>query len=114
MRATELIVNIFLVSGILFFAFTSIGLLVARGYNDQIHYLAPGTVIGSVSVALAVTINEGFTQAGMKALLIIVLMVISNPVLSHAIARAGRIRRKHQLAPTKFEKIPFAKDEPWV
>ena len=86
------------------------GLLLAGDVNDQIHYLAPGTLIGSVAIAFAVLLHEGFSQVGVKAILIMILLIISNPVLSHATARAVRVRKQHQLRPTVGEHIPFAKE----
>ena len=112
MNINDIAVSMLLVSGVLLYALTSAGLLLASEVNDQIHYLAPGTLIGSVVVTFAVLLHEGFSQAGVKAILIMTLLIISNPVLSHATARANRIRKVHQLPPTPAEHIPFAKDEP--
>jgi multicomponent Na+:H+ antiporter subunit G len=111
MNVRDMIAAIVLTVGVLLFALTTAGLLVARGLLDRIHYLAPGTLIGSVAITLAVLVHEGFTQAGVKAILIMILLVFSNPVLSHATARAYRIRRKHQSAPKPNEQIPFAKEQ---
>ncbi|MGH9642460.1 MAG: cation:proton antiporter [Terriglobales bacterium] len=95
--------------GVLLFALTAAGLLLARDVYDQVHYLAPGTLVGSLAIALAVLLHEGFSQAGVKAVLIAILLTISNPILSHATARAHRIRRKHQLPPETGENIPVAR-----
>jgi multicomponent Na+:H+ antiporter subunit G len=110
MNIRHIIVIAFLLVGVLLFALTGAGLLLARDVNDQIHYLAPGTLIGSVAIAFAVLLHEGFSQAGVKAILIMILLIVSNPVLSHATARAVRIRKEHQLPPTVGEHIPFAEE----
>jgi len=101
-----------LVFGVLFFAFTAAGLLVTRELLDQIHYLAPGTLMGSLAITLAVLVHQGFTPAGVKSILIMILLVFSNPVLSHATARAYRIRHKHQLPPKPNEHISLAQEQP--
>ena len=62
--------------------------------------------MGSVAIPAAVVLHEGFSQAGAKAILIGILLFFSNPVLSHATARAARIRRKNQLSPAPDERIP--------
>ncbi len=102
----EIAVAMLLVIGVLGFAFTSAGLLAARDTFDQIHYLAPGALIGSAAICAAVILNSGFSQAGPKALMIAILLLVTNPVLSHVTARAARIRRKGQLAPQPGEELP--------
>jgi multicomponent Na+:H+ antiporter subunit G len=90
------------------FALCALGLLLSRDFYDQLHFLAPASLIGAVAIPLAVLVEEGFSQAGTKALLIAFLLFWANPVLSHASARAGRIRRKGQWPPTGNEKFPTA------
>ena len=105
---SEIAVGVLLAIGVFGFAFTSIGLLVSRDVFDQIHYLAPGSLIGSVAISTAVLLHGGFSQAGAKAILVAILLLLSNPVLSHATARAGRIRRRQQLPPKADEHIRVA------
>jgi multicomponent Na+:H+ antiporter subunit G len=94
--------------GVLGFAFTSIGLLFAKDLYDQIHYLAPGSLVGSIAFGAAVLVHEGFSQSGTKAILIVILLLLSNPVLSHATARAGRVRRNQQILPKPDEDVSLA------
>ena len=108
---SEIAVAVLLVIGVLGFAFTSIGILVCRDVFDQIHYLAPGSLIGSVAISAAVLLHGGFSQAGSKSILIAILLLVSNPVLSHATARAARIRRKQQLSGQADEYIPVADEQ---
>lgn len=107
----EIAAALLLVIGVAGFAITSIGLLLTKDLYEQIHYLAPGSLIGAVAIPAAVLLHEGFSQSGAKAILIALLLFFSNPVLSHATARAGRIRRLHQLPPKPNEEIPFAPEE---
>ncbi|MGH9557656.1 MAG: cation:proton antiporter [Bryobacteraceae bacterium] len=104
-------VDALLAIGLLSFLFTAAGLLLTKNLYDQIHYLAPGALIGSIAIPAAVVAHEGLSQAGAKAILIAILLVCANPVLSHAIARAGRIRRKGQWPPVEGEQIPVAPEE---
>ena len=107
----EIVVGVLLAIGVLGFAFTSIGILVCRDVFDQIHYLAPGSLVGSVAISAAVLLHGGFSQAGSKSILIAILLLLSNPVLSHATARAARIRRKQQLSPQGEEHIQVADEQ---
>jgi monovalent cation/proton antiporter MnhG/PhaG subunit len=107
---SETIVAVLLGIGVLGFAFTAVGLLFSRDLYNQIHYLAPGSIFGSLAFAAAAVLHEGFSQSGTKAILIALILLISNPVLSHATARAGRIRRNQQVLPTPHEDIPNAEE----
>lgn len=111
MSASEIIAGVLLVVGVLAFAFTSLGLLWSKSAYDQIHFLAPGSVVGSVAFVAAVLVHEGLSQSGVKAILIAALLLLSNPVLSHAIARAGRIRRNQQMRPASAQPLA-AEDTP--
>jgi multisubunit Na+/H+ antiporter MnhG subunit len=104
----DVVVGALLAIGVSGFAITSLGLLLSADVFDQIHFLAPGSLIGAVAIPAAVLIHDGFTQEGVKAVLIAILLCCSNPVLSHATARAGRIRRKRSLAPESGEAAQIA------
>ncbi len=108
MSFEEVATTVLLAIGVAGFAITSIGLVISDDVYDQIHFLAPGTLAGSLAIPAAVLLHEGLSQAGAKAILIGVLLFISNPVLSHATGRAARIRRKNQLALEPEESIPAA------
>jgi multicomponent Na+:H+ antiporter subunit G len=107
---SETIVGILLGIGVLGFAFTALGLLFSRDVYNQIHYLAPGSIFGSVAFAAAALVHEGLSQSGAKSILIALILLISNPVLSHATARAARIRRNQQVLPKPGEHFPKAEE----
>jgi multicomponent Na+:H+ antiporter subunit G len=70
-----------------------IGVLVMRGVYDKLHYGAPATTLGAFAIAGAVVLRTPLVQFGIKALLVALVLLVTNPVLSHATARAARIRR---------------------
>jgi monovalent cation/proton antiporter MnhG/PhaG subunit len=70
-----------------------LGVLMMRDAFDKLHYTAPATTVGALAIALAVVVEESFSQAGIKALLVFLVLLVTNPVLTHATARAGRVRR---------------------
>jgi len=108
MSARDVAVFVLLGIGVLGFLVTAVGFLLVRDFYEQIHYLAPSSLIGAVAIPAAVVVHEGLSQAGAKAILIGLLLFWANPVLSHATLRAGRIRRKRQWTPTADEEIPRA------
>ncbi len=70
-----------------------VGVLVMRGVYDKLHYTAPATTLGALAIAGAVLLRTSLVQFGIKALLVALALLITNPVLTHATARAARIRR---------------------
>ncbi len=108
MSVQQVAVWVLLGIGIFGFLVTAVGFLVVDDFYEQLHYLAPSSLIGAVAIPAAVVVHEGFSQAGVKAILIALLLFWANPVLTHATLRAGRIRRKRQWTPTADEDVPFA------
>jgi multicomponent Na+:H+ antiporter subunit G len=49
--------------------------------------------VGVVAIAAAVVLEERLSAAGIKAVLVALVLVVTNPVLGHATARAARIRQ---------------------
>ena len=70
----------------------SIALATGRDFYERLHFVAPIALLTAPLAAIAVFVNERFSAAGIKALLILVFLTIMSPVLTHATARAGRIR----------------------
>jgi multicomponent Na+:H+ antiporter subunit G len=70
------------------------GLLATRNPYDQLHFTGPATVIAPVAIAAAVLVEEPLSSAGVKAVLIALVMLATGPVLIHATARAARVRER--------------------
>jgi multicomponent Na+:H+ antiporter subunit G len=68
------------------------GLLATSNPFDQLHFTGPATVVGPVAIAAAVLVEEPLSSAGVKAVLVAIVMLATGPVLVHATARAARIR----------------------
>lgn len=60
---------------------------------DRLHFLSPATTVAPVAIAAAIIVEESFSPAGIKSLIVAVLMVVTGPVLTHATARAARVRQ---------------------
>jgi monovalent cation/proton antiporter MnhG/PhaG subunit len=70
-----------------------VGVLVMRDAYDRLHYTAPATTIAPLAIAAAIVLEERLSAAGIKALLVALALLVTNPVLTHATARAARIRQ---------------------
>jgi multicomponent Na+:H+ antiporter subunit G len=86
------VVAVLLTVGVASVLLSCLGVLVMRDALDRLHFTAPAATIAPVVVAVAVLVEEPLSSAGIKAVLVAVLIVVTTPVLSHATARAARIR----------------------
>ena len=93
MSARDLAVVALLVLGIGITLLSCVGVLVMRNPYDRLHYTAPAAVLAPVAIAAAVVLEERLSAAGIKAVLVAIVLVTTNPVLGHATARAARIRQ---------------------
>lgn len=71
-----------------------LGILLARTPYDRLHYLVPATAVGPPFVVAALVIDEGLSSGTVKAVMTGLILVLLSPVLSHATARAIRIREQ--------------------
>jgi multicomponent Na+:H+ antiporter subunit G len=85
-------VSILLVIGVGAGLLASLGILVMRHFYDRLHYVGLASALGAVSIAAAVVVQEGVSQASVKAVLTAIVVAVTSPVLTHATARAARIR----------------------
>lgn len=69
-----------------------LGVLVMDSVFDRLHYLGPATTLGPLALVLAVLVQHSSAQAVIKVLLIGMTLLATGPVLTHATARAARVR----------------------
>ncbi len=70
----------------------AVGAMVMRDTYQRLHYLAPPSSVAPLLLAIALFVGEPEKQAGFKMLLVVVLLNAINGVVTHATARAARIR----------------------
>ena len=70
-----------------------VGVLAGANVYDRLHFIGPAGIFGPFCVAMAVVLDEGpFSQAGLKSILVALLLLGLSPVLIHATARAAYVR----------------------
>lgn len=89
---TGAIIKILLYAAVGIALFSTVGILIMKDVNDKLHYLAPPATVSVLLIAGAIAIEEGWSQATGKAIFCAVALALMNPVLTHATARAARIR----------------------
>jgi monovalent cation/proton antiporter MnhG/PhaG subunit len=99
MSVSSVAVGVLLAVGVAIELACCLGVLVMRDAHDKLHYIGPAAILGPIAVAAAIVVRESWSQAGIKAVITVVLMIIANPVLTHATGRALYIRRRDHLEP---------------
>jgi monovalent cation/proton antiporter MnhG/PhaG subunit len=101
-----LVVDVLLGLGAAAIVLSTLGVLVMRDALDRLHFTAPAATLAPVCFAAAVLVEEPLSSAAVKAVLVALVIVATTPVLSHATARAARIRaedgwtvHEHELEP---------------
>jgi len=108
MSAAEWAIDVLLLASLAVTVFSCIGLTFVKGFFNRLHYLAP---VSSVSITLllaAVIVHRGWGQAAIKVFLVWFVLLLNNAVLTHATARAARVRELGHWTPDPNEKIPGA------
>jgi multicomponent Na+:H+ antiporter subunit G len=85
-------VGVLLAVGVASVLLSCAGLVLTRNHYDQLHFTGPATTLGPVVVAAAVLVEEPLSSAGIKAVLVAIVLFATGPVLVHATARAARVR----------------------
>ena len=106
MSVQDVVVGALLVLGVLSVLLSCVGVVVMRTALDRLHFTAPAGTIAPVLFAVAVLVEEPLSSAGVKAVIVAVLIVVTTPSLSHATARAARIREHG-----RFKLLPGDEDE---
>ncbi len=77
------------------------GLLAMRNPYDRLHAIGPASILPPLLVTAAVFVQSGISQAGFKTLAIAFVLIAVNPIVTHAIARAVRLRESGKLRSEK-------------
>jgi monovalent cation/proton antiporter MnhG/PhaG subunit len=85
-------IDVLLVVGVALQLFAVVGVTVMRDAYDRLHYAAAATTFGPFLIAAAIVVDQSLSEMGAKALLVAVVLVVGNPVLTHATARMLRVR----------------------
>jgi multicomponent Na+:H+ antiporter subunit G len=90
----DVAVAVLLALGVASALLSAVGLVATRNPYDQLHFTGPATVVAPVAIAIAVLVEEPLSSAGIKSVLVAIVMITTGPVLIHATARAGRVRER--------------------
>ena len=87
-----------------------LGVAIVRDPYQRLQFNTPVASVAVPLVAAAVWVADPQWQSRIKATIVAVVILLMNAVLSHATARAARIRQLDRWAPTPDEHIPLVTD----
>jgi len=90
--AATIAVEVFLAIAVLSAWLCCIAIVVMPNLYERLHYLSTVTTISAFSILVAVVIEEGWGQATVKTILTCVVLLLINAIVTHATARAARVR----------------------
>ena len=105
MSVGSLAIDVLLATSVAAALLSCLGIAVMKSQYDRLHFMAPVSTICVTGVLMAVVVQDGWGQAAIKTSLILLALVLTNPVLAHATARAARVRDLGQWQPAQGEKI---------
>lgn len=108
MSIAQWAIDILLFSSLALTVFCCVALVLVSGLYNRMHYLGPVTSASITLLLAAVIVKYGWGQATIKTFLVWLVLVLNNAVLTHATARAARVRQLGHWKPQPKENIPGA------
>jgi multisubunit Na+/H+ antiporter MnhG subunit len=105
MTAHQIIIAILLGFAVLIAFLCTLGMIVMRDAFQRLQFSTPVISIAAICITIAVWLDDPAWGARLKMLCITITLFWMNSILTHATARAIRIRDHDQLAPEKGEDI---------
>ena len=109
MSAADIAVTVLLAITVLLSLICCLGLVMMRDFYDRLHYMAPVSTIAAFCILAAVVVQEGWGQATLKTIIIVLVLFFMNATLTHATARADRVRKLGHWTADPKENIPVVK-----
>ncbi len=71
-----------------------LGVWAAKNPYARLHFIGPATLLGGPFIAAAILFQDSFSQSGIKGILVVLILLATGPILSHATARAVYVRNQ--------------------
>ncbi len=105
MSVHAVVVDLLLAVGALNALACSIGVAVARGCYTRLHYVGPLAIASPTTITLALVVDGAAIAVVAKMVLVTLVLIVAGTVLTHATARAERVRRYGHWAAQPGERV---------
>ena len=107
-----LIIEVLVWVGVGMTVFFAFAMLRMKAAYQQIHFFSPPAAFAAPLIVIAVGLQEGLHQVLFKAIFTFAVLLVMNSIVSHATARAFRIREMADWSPAAGQEVPIkATDE---
>jgi monovalent cation/proton antiporter MnhG/PhaG subunit len=86
----DLIVDVLLALGVGAELICCVGVLAMRNAFDRLHYSSAATTVGPLLIGAAVLVRESVSAGGLQTIAAVALLLLLNPVVLIATARAAQ------------------------
>ena len=87
-----MIAYLFIILGLVFIFFGTLGIIRFPDIYTRLQTSSKCDAAGAVALLVGLMVREGLDSLSLRILLILVFLLLTNPVASHAIARSAAIR----------------------
>lgn len=87
-----MIAYLFIFLGLVFIFFGTLGIIRFPDIYTRLQTSSKCDAAGAVALLVGLMVREGFDSLSLRILIILVFLLLTNPVASHAIARSAAIR----------------------
>ena len=105
MNAATVAVEVLVWVAVLTCLICCLGIVLMKDFFERLHYMATVSTVATVALLIAIVIEQGWGEAAIKMSLIVMVLFLMNAVLTHATARAARVRDLSRWQPAEGEKI---------
>ena len=92
----QLVGDIFIAIGIIFMVLGVIGIYKFNDFYARLLASSKVDTVGALTILIGVVIRHGFTYFSGKVAILIVIMLIFNPLVSHVLARSAYLSGKRE------------------
>ena len=87
-----MIAYLFIILGLVFIFFGTLGIIRFPDVYTRLQTSSKCDAAGAVALLVGLMVREGLDSLSLRILIILVFLLLTNPVASHAIARSAAIR----------------------
>jgi monovalent cation/proton antiporter MnhG/PhaG subunit len=91
----DLIVDVLLAFGVGTELICCLGVLAMRNAFDRLHYSSAATTLGPLLIGAAILVRESVSAGGLETIAAVSFLLLLNPVILIATARAARRSEEH-------------------
>lgn len=85
----DIVAVVMIMGGAFFLLVASIGIVRFPDFYTRIHAMGKGDTLGIILILLGLCLYEGLTLNSAKLMIALVFVALTNPVATHALARAA-------------------------